>query len=503
MNLISTAIFAVISFLTWPNLVQAQDVTLISRDKSIEISGNLLGFDGDFYRIETVYGELTVDSTGVHCEGPACPNLETFIAEISFNGSPVIGRVLLPALIEGFARQSGLVAVREEPAPNQLGYWLQSESDGDSIGHFVIHLSDSDEAFADLLALDADVVMSTRVASSDEIQLAEEIGLGNLKQGGQQAFLGMDSVIFNVPASSELKELRLSQMKSVLKGSTVDWRELIGGESAPIQIHADPNAVELFGDLSKDVLSLGPETIASLESAPPFPEKPDHLTAGLAFKSSPFEEFRAVGLSSECGIVHEQTDLAIRSGEVPFSFPLILYRPMRRLPEIGQEFFDFLESPAGQRVVSRAGYVSASPEFYPYHTIWYRMTNAMLQVVHAEEFEKLQTAVSILKDRELFGGAFRFEKGGDNLNAASLALLRQLRRMVELGELDRRELLFVGFGSDDGQAEKVQRAFLKELEVSSVEAQTAWVELGDAMPLECASSDNADALNSRVEVWVR
>ena len=37
----------------------AQDVTLTSRDGGIELSGTLLGFDGEFYRLETDYGELT------------------------------------------------------------------------------------------------------------------------------------------------------------------------------------------------------------------------------------------------------------------------------------------------------------------------------------------------------------------------------------------------------------------------------------------------------------
>ena len=43
----------------------AQDVTLTSRDGGVEISGDLLGFDGEFYRLETIYGELTVDGSRV------------------------------------------------------------------------------------------------------------------------------------------------------------------------------------------------------------------------------------------------------------------------------------------------------------------------------------------------------------------------------------------------------------------------------------------------------
>lgn len=44
---------------------QAQDVVLTSRDGAIELSGTLLGFNGEFYRVDTVYGELTVDGSGV------------------------------------------------------------------------------------------------------------------------------------------------------------------------------------------------------------------------------------------------------------------------------------------------------------------------------------------------------------------------------------------------------------------------------------------------------
>ena len=54
---------------------------LKSRDGAIELSGTLLGFNGEFYRVETVYGELTVDGSGVTCDGPGCPSLTDYIAQ--------------------------------------------------------------------------------------------------------------------------------------------------------------------------------------------------------------------------------------------------------------------------------------------------------------------------------------------------------------------------------------------------------------------------------------
>ena len=79
--------------------LMAQDVTLTSPDGSVEVNGTLLGFDGEFYRVETVYGELTVDGSGVNCAGPACPDLQNYVAELSVSGSATIGEGLIPLIL--------------------------------------------------------------------------------------------------------------------------------------------------------------------------------------------------------------------------------------------------------------------------------------------------------------------------------------------------------------------------------------------------------------------
>ena len=80
---------------------------LTSHDGAVEITGTLLGYDGEFYRVATQFGELTVDGSGVLCDGPGCPNLSNFVAEIVFSGSSTMAEVLLPALVEGFALRNG------------------------------------------------------------------------------------------------------------------------------------------------------------------------------------------------------------------------------------------------------------------------------------------------------------------------------------------------------------------------------------------------------------
>ena len=48
-------------------------VSLTSIDGTLEVSGPLLGYDGDTYRIDSVYGILSVDGDAVTCTGARCP----------------------------------------------------------------------------------------------------------------------------------------------------------------------------------------------------------------------------------------------------------------------------------------------------------------------------------------------------------------------------------------------------------------------------------------------
>ena len=105
----------------------AQDVTLIAREGDIVLSGSLQGFDGEFYRVETRYGLLTIDSQGVICEGPACPDLTAPKAVIRVVGAPDAGARLLPGLFRAFAESRGLV-YEEGTGPGWSALILDPES---------------------------------------------------------------------------------------------------------------------------------------------------------------------------------------------------------------------------------------------------------------------------------------------------------------------------------------------------------------------------------------
>ena len=167
--------------------VAAQDVLLRSHDGAVEIAGDLLGFDGEFYRVETIYGELTVDGSGVTCEGPGCPDLEAFVARAVFSGAPIIGRVLMPSLLEAFAIRDGYALARHEEGGPQMTLHARDEAKT-LLGAFRFRLTSSDEGLADLLTGDADISMSLREARPEELARARGAGLGDLSAPARCGF---------------------------------------------------------------------------------------------------------------------------------------------------------------------------------------------------------------------------------------------------------------------------------------------------------------------------
>ena len=147
----------------------AQDVTLTSDGGGLNVVGRLIGFDGENIQIESKFGPLTLRYDAVTCMGDTCPDLATYVPELRLSGACRMGDILMPAMVEGFARSKGF-AVRFDDT--DAGF-VQTLIDSDQVvARFVFHVTNTDEGFADLTAHEADMVMSVREVRSAEVDRA-------------------------------------------------------------------------------------------------------------------------------------------------------------------------------------------------------------------------------------------------------------------------------------------------------------------------------------------
>ncbi len=496
-----------------------QDVTLKSHNGQVEISGMLLGFDGEFYRVQTDYGELTVDGSGVFCEGPACPNLINFVADISISGSSTMASVLMPALLEAFALSEGYAVVREDTEDRRFEYRLTSLSTGNLLAMFRFHASNADEGFADLLANEADIAMSLREIRPREAQLGYEAGLGDMTDANRSRVLALDGMAPIVAAGNSVASVSLNQLAYIFAGKISNWSDL-GGPDAPITLHT----MEAQGGFAQAV-----EDQLMKQAKLPFADgakmhkrnmdlvaavQRDPFAIGIA-SFSETGDAKVLTLRGQCGFALTASRRTIKTEDFPLNAPMFLYFPARRLPKLARDFLAYTRGPAAQIVIRRAGFVDQSAEEISIDAQGDRLANAIASAGKEIDLEQLQEMVETMAKMKRLSTSFRFQTGSTKLDAQSRSNVHQLARAIEAGRYDARRLLFVGFSDGEGpatgnrqiakkRAEVVKAAVLAAAETADLEQLNMETHaFGEAMPMACDDSAWGRQVNRRVEIWVQ
>ncbi len=497
----------------------AQDITLTSRDGEVEITGTLLGFDGEFYRIETVYGELTVDGSGVLCEGPACPSLLHYVADVSISGAYSMAEVLMPALIEAFGLRHGYTVTREIVGDRRFTYVLSDGKSGRKLARFHFHASSSDEGFADLLANEADIAMSLREIRDDEARRGFDAGLGDMTETNRSRVLALDGLVPIVSPGNPVRSLSPQQLALVFAGQIDNW-VAFGGPDAPISVHlleaktglAQAVEDQLMAPLERD-----------LDAGIIRHERTDSLVSTVirdpfAIGVAPFSETgnaQTLVLRGACGFALAASRRTLKTEDYPLTAPMFLYFPARRLPKIAREFLAYTRSPSAQVVIRRAGFVDQAPEEIPVNLQGDRFVNAILVAGEDLPLDILQRMTKRLAPMKRLTTSFRFQTGEAKLDPQSRSNVQQLARAIEAGLYDGRKIAFVGFSDGVGpaagnrtiarkRAEIVKQAVVAAAETANFDQLSIEVmAFGEALPMACDDSAWGRQVNRRVEIWVR
>ncbi len=513
------AFCAALSFVFVCSEAVAQDVTLTSTDGAVEISGTLLGFDGEFYRVDTKFGELTVDGSGVNCEGPGCPNLSSYVAEVAFSGSSAMAEVLVPALIEGFALRNGYRTRREQTEGDNFVYELTSGDTDKTLARFYFHVSNTDEGFADLLANEADIVMALREVRPQERRLAKEAGMGDLTDPNRSHVLALDAMVAVVAPDNPIRTISTLDLARVFAGEVTNWSDL-GGPDAPIDLHLPDSGFGLAQAVEDRLIKVAGRSFApniqrhTLSSDLSRAVATDPFAIGIASYAETGTA-RVLTLTGACGFTLAASRLSIKTEDYPLNSPMFLYLPARRLPKLARAFLGYTRGPAAQIVIRRSGFVDQVPEEVPVRLQGDRLANAIAASGPEVGLETLQNMVKTLRPMRRLTLSFRFETGSSRLDAQSRSNVAQFTRELESGVFGAREILFVGFSDGEGaasgnlriseaRARAVRDAVLDRAETaSSADRAIGIAAFGEAMPMACDDTDWGRQVNRRVEVWLR
>ncbi len=473
----------------------AQDVTLTARDGSLSIDGTLQGFDGEFYRVETRYGLLTVDGEGVICEGPGCPDLTATLAILRITGAGEAGRVLLPRLFAAYAATRGL---RIETVAEGEGFrtTLTDPQSGQDLAKIGFTPSGPEEARAALLSGAADLAVSA-----------------NADKGFGAKPMALDALLPIVARDNTLPRISTPDLAQALSGQIRNWKEL-GGPDMPIALHALARDTSLQEALTS---RLGREVAAIATHA-----TPEELAAAVARDpwalaitgQSEQGPARALALTDSCGFPLLPARASVKAGDYPLTLPLNLLTPRRRLPLFAREFLEFLDHPAAQAAVAEAGFVDRAPEIVPLTADGLRLLNAIKAAGGDVPLEDLKHLAEAMAGASRSTLTFRFEDGSSTLDARSRDNLALLAQLLAVDAFKGNEVILAGFSDGSGAAE----ANMQLSESRAIGVATALAEamaegetprmprveaFGEALPMACDTTAAGRRANRRVEVWLR
>lgn len=509
---------AILLQITGYGTVWAQDVTLTSRDGSVQINGALVGYDGEFYRVDSVYGVLTVDGSGVICTGPGCPDLDAYVANIRLSGAVPIGLGLMPRLVESFAEHQEYDVEQQGIDQTSFSYVLTDRSSGRIAARFLFSVTDSDEGFADLLTEEADIAMSLREVNSAETLLGEEAGIGNLSAPKQSRVIALDALVPVVGRSNPVRSMSPTELYGIYTGEITNWQQL-GGIDAPIELHLpsiSSGISQVFSNyMAEENLEIN-EAVQRHGSIVEMVEAvaKDPFAIGVSVMSERGNA-RQLGLVGSCGFKSAATIENLKTEDYPLTAPMFVYFPSRRLPAIGRDFLRYLRSPAAQISVQRAGFAGQSLTEVPVSRQGERLANAIRSAGPETSLVDLQNMVKTLDGSRRLSVSFRFSGGSIDLDAQSRSNVVLVARALEAGAFDGREVLFVGFSDGEGSARvnlrisrqraaAVRAAVLREAATADASRLSLKVEaFGEAMPMACDDTEWGRRVNRRVEVWVK
>lgn len=490
--LMRAAVLAALVFSGLASHAGAQDVTLTSRDGALAVSGQLQGYDGEFYRIDSAYGLLTVDAQGVICDGPACPDLTAPKAVIRIVGAAALGEKLVPGLVSGFARSQGwqLRAPETPDAPTRL----VDPATGKVLAEFSFQPLGSGAAHDALASGRAELILAA---------------------AGDPAFgsrtLGLDPLVAITAPDNPLHAISTPDLARALTGDVTNWSEL-GGADMPMVLHglsdeADLSralAARLGRKIAAAVVHDTPEALAEAVARDPW--------ALAVTGRSVTGAARVPGLTDSCGFPLQATPLAVKAEDYPLTLPVYFLTPRRRLPLVAREFLEFLALPPAQEVVEAAGLVGRGLTRQAMTGDGLRLINAIQGAGAEITLEDLKRLVDAMDGADRLSYTFRFQDGSTELDAASRDTLADLARMIEAGVVAGQDLVLAGFSDGSGvaaenlglsrdRAEQVREALRAALPGLPPDQLPRVEPFGEALPMACDQTAAGRRLNRRVEVW--
>lgn len=430
-----------------------------------------------------------VNTSTVDTSGSTQP---TVTPVLRVHGSNTVGEKLAPALLEAFLAEQGGSAFAWQQGDSEVEKQLRFATAGQSEA-IELHAHGSGTAFSGLLSHKADIGMSSRKVTPDEVTQARS-ELGDLSKIGNEHIIALDGLAIIVNQNSSLKAISTETLAKIYAGEISRWSQL-GGQDKPIVLLARDNNSGTFDTFNSLVLKKHGKKLADtatrFESSTELSVAVSQDEAAIGFIGLNYISYnKALAISEGADTTPiYPTRFTISTEDYALSRRLYLYTPTAA-SQLAKDFAQFAISEKGQQLVEQTGLISQ---------------NIRVEKVFA--VEGAPASYNRYADTgQRLSLNFRFNYGENDLDNKGKRDLERLIRFME--QNSGRRLVLMGFSDAVGAVAKnselaLRRAKAVERELTARGIPVLAVEsYGELLPVANNDTDAGRERNRRVEVWV-
>jgi phosphate transport system substrate-binding protein len=409
-------------------------------------------------------------------------------------GSNTIGDTLGPSLAEAFLKDRGATNVRILPGANPLEKIVEGVLPGDSApSSITIAAHGSATAFTALAENNCDIGMASRKIKPDEA--AKLKSQGDMTSVLNEHILGLDGIAVIVNAANPVNQLDKDTIMRIFTGEITDWSQ-VGESRGAIKVYARNDNSGTY-DTFKSLVLGGKPLAAGAQRIEDSKALSDAVAAdpqGIGFIGLPYiQSAKPIAVSDKGTLALMPTRLTVGTEDYLLSRRLYLYTPVNSSNIFMHKFLEFAISRKGQDVVGATGFVAQN----------------VAQVEQTAPADAPPEYKSLTQDASRLSLNFRFASGQMDLdNKAKIDLERVVSLIADLNYPADNIMLF---GFSDSTGDYASNLALSQSRAKAVENQlirrgvrpAIVAGFGSELAVASNDSDEGQARNRRVEVWIR
>lgn len=498
-------------------------VTLKHAGGGLEMRGNLISFDGKNYVIESeVLGRITLPSSNFMCEGQGCPRAVAVLeaapaptSVVNIRGSNTVGARLMPTLLRRYAASIQKEVKQTGDDAGDVRLELQ-DTGGKSVATIDLKRRGTDTAFPALASREAQIGMSDRPITDQEIGTLTKAGFPEMNRPKHEHVIGLDGIVIITSLRNFVSSLSVEDLSKVFSGEIQDWSAL-GLPAAKINIYV-PN--DKSGTLLTFAsLVLKPYKRSISPDAKRFDSNNELAKAVAADRGgigiASFAELgvaKGLAIKDSCGLVHQPTEFSVKTNEYPLSRNLYLYTTDGNDPNVAN-LVRFATSPEAQTVLNEVGFIDHRVVALPYDKQSDRIANSLNAAAENFNMDLMRRLIDDFRNGQRLSATLRFEPASAVLDSESVQSLLRLLQYLENNDLGGQQILLAGFTDTSGafdqnrslsflRANAVRDALLAASNGSLKPEQIVAKGFSELVPVACNDTELGRERNRRVEVWI-